>query len=119
MANKSKNKNKATPAPRAKQGFWDAVIRAMELGQLPLFFLFGVITVILIRLPQDEMTEFLAGIFIAPQSMVTALLVGTGWFVHVRWQHRFLKGEIDRLAGQRNRWQGMALGDNLGSSEDV
>lgn len=101
----------------------DVLIESMRKGQLPLLSFFFVCVLMIWKTPDTYIEQLWGKIFERERlllilSIASNALLGTGWFIHARVQRRLFKEETQRLVDERNKLQGIAIGDKIETSKD-
>jgi hypothetical protein len=128
---KSKPKRKASTknvtVQKTKIGFWkmarDVLVASLNKGQFP-FAMMGVVSLALIwRMPKQDLSKL---VFELLESAKSGAILGwllfavaiLGWFLHARAARAAFTREMNRITGERNRYQSQAMGASLQSSDN-
>jgi len=113
--------------PSAQPNMWgmlrDVLTVSMSKGQFPLALCGVIIVVVLVRMPSGDVSKLAFAVLAGIKSTYLlgyVLWLGCvmGWFFHVRWQRTVIRGEMQRISGERNKLQDKAAGRHLESSEE-
>lgn len=100
----------------------DVLIASMSKGQFPLALLALIFVVMILKMPQADVSKLVFEIFqLLKQGYyvgyaLSALTIG-GWFMHARWQRRVIDSEMARIAQERDRYQKAQMKAAIESSE--
>lgn len=108
-------------------GFWhmvrDVLVASMNKGQAPLFLSFGVIFLMVWRMPPEDVSKLvfrLVGRFEQWHiwGWVLSGIMLVGWITHVKVQRQIIVGEMRRMGSARTALQRDKLGKLIKSSND-
>ncbi len=103
------------PPKRKTTNFWDVAMRAIDRGQFPLFAIWSLALLALVRVSRSFLERYLLNYAI--WGWVLWLVTLGGWLVHVRWLRRKYSEEIDRLSEEKKSLQEQLAGRKLSSSK--
>ncbi len=95
--------------------FWDVAMKAIDRGQFPLFALWSVLLVVLLRVSSRSLERWLEHYVVWGWGLWFVTL--GGWLLHVRWLRKKYLAEIDRLSDEKKKLQELLARRKLPSSK--
>jgi len=122
MAKKSGNRNQRPQKVGIAQSVRDVLIASMNKGQFPLALLALITLAVLYKMPGEDVSRlvFTYATDLANNGIIGYVLFGItalSWFVHAKWQRRKINREMARMGREKTKWQEIALGKKLETSE--
>jgi 4-amino-4-deoxy-L-arabinose transferase-like glycosyltransferase len=110
---------------RVHVNFWAflqaTLIHSINKGQFPGACVAGLLALIILKMPQDEVAILAKTLVAGLKSAVGVsyafnVILLVGWAIHARWQRSSISGEMDRIGREKSRLQEDSTGRKLTNS---
>ena len=104
------------------QSVRDMTIASINKGQLPLFGLLFIVSIMILKMPSEDVSDLVFSIFSALKAgeyvaYILLVLSLSGWYAHAKFMRKAFSAEAERIGNEKSNLQGRIAGVKFGSSD--